>query len=392
MRSKTIGSILMILGTSVGAGMLALPIASAHANWQTTFLMMLGSWLLMTIGAFAILEVNLWFSAETNLISMVNNTLGKYFKIITWVIYLLLLYSLLCAYLSGGSDILRGLFSSINIALPSEATTVIALVILGAIVFRGVSSVDMVNRGLMSVKLLAYGVLVIAIFPHISLGNLSAGQYQYKTNTLMVMMTSFGFAIIVPTLRGYLNSEVPRLKKVLFVGSLLPLVLYLLWIIAIQGLISRDGTLGLFAMRSGDTNSLLMTSVSAMLHRNILGDIAKLFISICAITSFLGVSICLVDFIADGVQWKKTGWDGMKVYALAFLPPLFIVLLDPNIFIKALSYAGFCCVYLLILLPVLMLYSGRYRKNIQGPAILPKNKYFILSCILIGIILMVFNV
>jgi tyrosine-specific transport protein len=252
--------------------------------------------------------------------------------------------------------------------------------------------VDMVNRGLMSVKLLAYAILVIAIFPHINIQNIYAGDFSYQTSTLMVMITSFGFAIIVPTLRSYLHSDVDRLKKVLFIGSALPLLLYLLWIFAIQGLIPRTGDVGLLNMISGDTNSLLMTSVSALLHQGVLGDIAKLFISICAITSFLGVSICLVDFIADGLQWNKNGLGGLKVYSLAFLPPLLIVLINPNIFIRALSYAGFFCVYLLILLPALMLYSGRYVKNIQGVVILPKNKYFILACILVGIILMVFNV
>ncbi len=384
MSSKTIGSILMILGTAVGAGMLALPIASAHANWQTTTLMMFFSWFLMTTGAFAILEVNLWFSAETNLISMVNNTLGKYFKLITWLVYLLLLYSLLCAYLSGGSDILRGLFQAVRIQLPSWSSTLLALIVLGSIVVRGVSAVDIVNRGLMGVKLLAYAILVVAIFPHISVDNIHAGNYVYSTSTLMVMMTSFGFAIIVPTLRAYLNSEVPRLRKVLFIGSLLPLILYLLWITVIQGLISRAD---LFPMISGDTNSLLMHSVSAALNKGVLGDIAKLFISICAVTSFLGVSICLVDFLADGLQWPRT----MKVYSAAFLPPLIIVLVAPNIFIKALSYAGLCCVYLLIVLPMLMLYSGRYYKKIEGVHMLPKCKYFVLTCIVIGMVLMVLN-
>lgn len=394
MISKTTGSILMILGTSVGAGMLALPIASAHANWQMTFLMMMFSWFLMTAGAFAILEVNLWFSPETNLISMVNNTLGKYFKILTWVVYLLLLYSLLCAYLSGGSDILRGLLGSIQVTVPSPVTTILALGMLGVVVFRGVSSVDMVNRGLMSIKLLAYAILVLAILPHINIKNIYAGDFIYQTSTLMVMITSFGFAIIVPTLRSYLNSDIVKLKKVLLIGSALPLGLYLLWIFVIQGLIPRDGNMGLLSMISGDTNSLLMASVSELLHQGILGNIAKLFISICAVTSFLGVSISLVDFIADGLQWEKKGLRGLKVYGLAFLPPLIIVLVNPDIFIKALSYAGLGCVYLLILLPVLMLYNGRYKKNMMIPKaiLLPNNKLLILSCILIGFILMVLNV
>ena len=40
-----------------------------------------------------------------------------------------------------------------------------------------------------------------------------------------------------------------------------------------------------------------------------------------------------------------------------------VVLFYPSIFIKAIAYAGLCCVVLLILLPACMVWSGRYRKQ-----------------------------
>src|SRR4029078_1051197 len=102
----------------------------------------------------------------------------------------------------------------------------------------------------------------------------------------------------------------------------------------------------------------------------------KIFISICAITSFLGVSVALTDFIADGMSIKKVGKSGILVFAVSYLPPLLIVLIMPGIFVQALNYAGILCLILLIVIPILMLYSGRYRHGIRKNVILPFGKKF----------------
>lgn len=390
MSKKMIGSILMIVGTAVGAGMLALPVATVAANIQTTVLMMLFSWTIMTIGALALLEVNLWFPSGANIITMVGNTFGQTTKVISGLVYALLLYSLLCAYLAGTGDILQGLLKSIHIDLPRAMATLVALVILGTIVIRGISTVDVVNRCFMGVKLLAYVVLVLAIAPHISLAHLTDGKYVYHTNTLMVIVTSFGFANIVPTLRAYLHSDKQKLTQVIVYGSLLALVIYLLWVCCVQGLFSREGANGLFAVfHSSEPNSLLMKSIGILIHSHITDLFAKVFISICAVTSFLGVALSLTDFVADGLQTEKRGLEGIKVYALTFLPPCIVVLLAPGIFIKALSYAGFFCIFLLILLPIMMLYKGRYHQKLPQNIIVPGGKVVLILAGVIAVVLLI---
>lgn len=391
MLKKMIGSILMIVGTAVGAGMLALPVATVAANFQTTVLMMLFSWTIMTIGALALLEVNLWFPSGANIITMVGNTFGRTTKIISGLVYALLLYSLLCAYLAGTSDILQGLLKSIaHIDLHRSMTTILALLILGGIVVRGIQTVDITNRGLMSVKLLVYLVLVCAIAPHITLPHLTDGKYVYHTSTLMVIVTSFGFANMVPTLRTYLDSDKRKLTQIILWGSLFALIIYLLWVCSVQGLFSRNGAGGLFAVfHSSEPNSLLMKSISVLIHSNIINIFAKVFISICAITSFLGVALSLTDFVADWLQTEKRGLEGVKVYALTFLPPFLVVLLSPGIFIKALSYAGFFCVFLLILLPVMMLYKGRYHQLLPKNTIVPGGKITLIITAMIAVVLLV---
>jgi tyrosine-specific transport protein len=82
------------------------------------------------------------------------------------------------------------------------------------------------------------------------------------------------------------------------------------------------------------------------------------------LTSFIGVALCLVDFLADGFQVVKEGMTTFVVCCVALVPPLLIVLVKPGIFIAALAYAGIYCVILLIIMPSLMAWRGRYHKHI----------------------------
>ncbi|MBV9575717.1 MAG: tryptophan/tyrosine permease, partial [Gammaproteobacteria bacterium] len=121
MNSKLIGGILLVVGTTVGAGILALPIATAELGFWGSTLLLISCWAVMTTCAFLFLEVNLWLPAKSNVVSMAGATLGKTGQAIAWVVYLLLLYSILSAYIAGGGDLLHYLLSTsgMNISLSS---------------------------------------------------------------------------------------------------------------------------------------------------------------------------------------------------------------------------------------------------------------------------------
>ena len=96
----------------------------------------------------------------------------------------------------------------------------------------------------------------------------------------------------------------------------------------------------------------------------------------------------VTDFIADGIKRSKTGKGRILIYTLTYLPPLIIVLIAPGIFIKALSYAGIWCILLLIVLPIGMLYAGRYHHAIAGITILPLKKHGVTICLAAALILL----
>lgn len=368
--SKLIGGILLIVGTSIGGGMLALPVSTAAAGIGNSIVFLFFCWLVMTLGALLILEVNMRLPSGSNMVSMAKATLGLPGQIIAWITYLFLLYTLLAAYISGGSDVFNAILLQAHIALPHGVTSLLFTFVFSLIIYSGIRTVDYVNRGLMFGKLGIYALLVVIISPHIRIATLSGGSVQAITGSLMILITSFGFASIVPSLREYFGDDTRTLRKVILLGSLIPLICYILWDAVIMGVIDRNGDEGLLALMSSEhATSGLTNALNHAVQNQWITGFFSFFTSICMITAFLGVSLGLFDFLADGLKLKKAGRQGKCTLALTFLPPLAVVLINPGIYLQALSYAGICCVLLLLLLPILMAWRGR-RNDIVGDSVI----------------------
>ncbi|MCC5791162.1 MAG: tryptophan/tyrosine permease [Legionellaceae bacterium] len=359
-QSKLIGGILLIIGTSIGGGMLALPVATAEVGFVNSVFFLFACWLVMTVGALLVLEVNMRLPVGSNMVSMAQSTLGFPGRVVAWFTYLFLLYTLLAAYISGGSDVFASLLAYARLPVSAAVAAGMFTLIFGLIVYAGMRAVDYVNRALMFGKLGVLLLLMLIISPHVHWQWLDGGRVQAITGSLMILITSFGFASIVPSLREYFNDDVVTLRKVILWGSLIPLVCYIAWDAVIMGTIAREGQYGLLQlMNSAHATSGLTEALHQAVHNSWIGGFFALFSSICMLTAFLGVSIGLFDFLADGLSLKKSGLQGKSILLLTFTPPLLLVLVSPGIYLQALRYAGMCCVVLLLFLPALMAWRGR---------------------------------
>ncbi len=361
---KQLGALYIILGTCIAAGLLGLPIITANNHYMISIMMIVSAWCLMTLGAWCLMKVTLWSPKNSNFISMSEATLGKLGKYVTWIIYLFLLYSLICAYLAATGDVIQALLNAIHISVTRSWATVLSTISIGAIIYHGIRSVDLCNRVLMSVKLIICIAIIVLVAPHAHLQPLvKEGDFVWRGSAWLVIICAFGYATIIPSIRDYLDNDEKKLQRIVLIGSIIPLVLYLTWIAVIQGTISRYGEHGLVSMNnSANTNSLLMRQLIAMSHYSLLDSMSVVFISICSITGLLGASLCMTDFLADGLGQKKEGMKKLLIVCLTLLPSTVIVTIKPSLFIQALAYADMCCIYILILLPVAMYVRGRILK------------------------------
>lgn len=367
MDTKMTGGVLLIVGTSIGGGMLGLPIVTAQSGFISSTLLLIAIWALMTFCALLIMEVNLWFPPRNNIITMARATLGKPGEWIAWGSYLLLLYALLTAYVSGGTALLHQVFGLIPVLLPEWIYSFLFVVIFGYIVYLGITPVDYVNRLLMIMKFGSLFALIMMALPYVQINHLMLGHPFYLTSTVTFIVTSFGFATIVPSLRSYFNDDIKKLRRTILIGSVIPLFCYIFWDFAILGSVPRADNLTLKETSIGGGSATdISQSLSHFLQNGSITSLANLFTVICLLTAFLGVALCLVDFLSDGLKIDKTKKRGWLIYALTFIPPLGMVWFKPAIFIQSFHYAGICAVILIVLLPAWMTFSGRYHKKLRG--------------------------
>lgn len=371
-----IGSILILIGTSIGAGILALPLSSAQATFPFAALVLVIAWLIMTATGLLILEVNFAFPVFRNHFhTMSKATLGKIGPPLAWISSLGLFYSLISAYISGNASLLvLTVEQTSHIQLPNWASACLFTFVMAGIVFFGTRGVDWLNRGLLSFKGAMLILVIISIVPHIDINKLmfhpAAQHPKLIVNTLIfaapIFLTCFGFHAIIPSLVNYLGPDKNKLRLIIVIGTTISLVIYLLWIAATFGMIPLHGPHS-FAQIKDHGNNLneFITDLEMLLPDKWVNWAINAFSDVAMTTSCLGVSLGLFDFLADGLSRKNTKFGRIQTLIVTFTPPLLISIFWPNFFILGLSIAAIFLVILEILLPVCMAYKFRKNKDLS---------------------------
>lgn len=369
-----IGGILLVAGTAIGAGMLALPVLTAFGGFFPSLWMLAFCWLFFFATAYLLLEANLATPGEPNMISMTGKMLGAGGKIVCWASYLLLLYSLLAAYLSGASPlIIEIVAASTGILIPSWLAPLVLLVLFGIFVYLGTRLVDWINRILMIGLILTYLLLLGFLPQHVNVSLLSYSNPGAVWVALPLLFTSYGFHVVIPSLTTYLKHDRRKLIWTLFIGSSIPFVIYFLWQLLVLGIVPLSDLAQ--AWKEGQSAAAPLV---ARLQNPWIGSAIHAFSFFAILTSFLGVSLSLSDFLADGLKMKGRVWGREIACLLTFIPPLLFVYMYERGFIIALQFAGVFVAILLCILPALMAWKlPRFKKPLQ-------------RCLLSGVILFAF--
>lgn len=394
MNSKLIGGVLLIIGNTIGAGMLALPIATAQLGFWGSLIMLIACWMLMTTCTFIFLEVNLWSPPNSNLITM-TKMLGLPIQILVCIFYLILQYSILCAYIAGGGDLFHYMLNTGGISISLKSSLLTFTLFFGFIVYCGIKTIDYFNRFLMFGKLGSLVLLIVLIIPFISIFNLNNNEVANVNfpNSFALVTVAFATMLLVPSMRTYFDQDIRTLRKAIFIGTLVPLIIYIAWDMVVLGVVPLDGDVSMRRIiTSPKSNSDLIDSIRILLNKEVITTFTTIFTSICMVTSFLSLSLSLSDFWSDGLSIQKQGVGKLLVFSITFIPPLIIVLFYPYIFIQCLQYAGLCCFILMILLPPILVWFGRYHRLMSINYKLLEGKILLISLMIIGLVMTGFGI
>ncbi len=354
--------------------MLALPILTGIAGFFPSFVMFFLAWLFMTTTALLLIEVNSWFDGPVNLISMVKHTLGPIGKIICWFLYLFLFYALLVAYMSlSGNHTASFSSHAFALSLPDWAGTLFFVILFGWVVYLGTKPVDLLNRGLMVGKIIAYVCLVVLGMQYIHPKLLEYAEPKYAVLALPVLIISFGFHNMIPSLTEYMNGDIKRVKKAIILGSVFTFFIYIIWVVITLGVLPVRGSRGILASYINDIDAA--QALMKFLGSSYVGYFAQTLAFFAILTSFLAQTLSIVHFLRDGFKLPRKEREHIGLCVLALLPPLVFSVAYPQIFFKALNFAGgICAVVLFGILPALMVWKGRYVKKMEKPKLVIGGK------------------
>lgn len=348
-----IGSILLVAGTSIGGGMLALPILTSQGGFFPSILIYLLTWIFMAATGLLYLELCIWVGKETNIVSLAQKTLGRVGYVLTWVIYLFFFYCLTVAYVVGTQNFINFF---LNENLNSLTTSLIFLIAFAPIIYLGARAVEGVNNVFMIGLILTYLFFVVLGVPKIQFERLLVSDFKYSLIAFPVIFTAFGYQGIVPSITFYLKKNIKMIRLTILIGSFLPFIIYIFWEALVLGVIPQKYLT--LALKKGE-NAIYPFQI--LLGREKITVMGQFFAFFALASSLLGVTLGLRDFLADGLKIKKDVQGKIFLCALIFIPPVIISIFFPGIFLKALGLAGGIGSALLLgLLPIVMVWFKRY--------------------------------
>lgn len=366
------GAILLITGCCIGAGMLGLPVLTAPAGFFPALVGLFFAWAFLLTTGLLLAEVTLWFKHDVHLLTMTEKTLGKWGKWVACITFLFLFYCALIAYMTASGELVADTLQKwLSIPISRSFGIVVFVGCMAPWLYLGTGAVERCNRVLMIGLLCAYILLLWLAIPHIQTDALKRADWSFSLYALPVLVFSFGYHNLVPSIASYLHYKRNLLIKAIVVGSALPLGVYVVWEALTLGLIPLTGENSFNeALKHGNSATHLLQEVSSSSFVDML---AQLFAFCAIVTSFLGVALSFVDFVADGLQLKKKGLSGLALLGLVLGPPFLFSLIYPDLFLAALNYASaFGAVILFGILPACMVLKGRYvYGNVHGHEVEP---------------------
>ena len=346
-RGSIFSSATLIAGTTVGAGILALPLVTTPAGLLPSTVLMILSWLYMLLSGLLIAEANLQVMerighAQVGLLATIQNSLGRRAAIACGVVYVFIHYTLLVAYVSRGGSILTAALknSSLYVSIPHLSAAwmghILFVTLFGSILFWGSERfVSRLNTILVAVVVSSFIRLLWLTVERVEVSRWANQNWDAVGAIVPVMFVALVYQNVVPVVAHQLEGDKRRVRWAIILGSLMPLMMFAIWNAVILGSVDWRG--GLFD--GLEPTELLRGG----LGRPGIQVAASVFSEFAIATSFIGFALGLFSVFEDVFRtFRPSNLILRKVlfYALILLPPLALSALYPNIFLSAVNWAG----------------------------------------------------
>ncbi len=366
-----LGGAMIIAGTAVGAGMFANPTATSGVWFLGSIVVLLYTWFSMYASGLMLLEANLNYPVGSSFDTMVKDLLGNTWNIINGLAVAFVLFILTYAYIFVGGGLTQNSlnnifthFSGAAVEIPRLAGASVFTLILAFCVWISTKVVDRFSTiligGMLITFFMSVGGLLGSVKLPILLDQISAEQtsyWKYIWVALPVCLASFGYHGNVPSLVIYYQRDGKKVAKSILIGTVIALVIYMIWQLSVQGNLPRAAFAPVIAA-DGDV-AVLLDSLSQYVSTQGLKTLLNLFAYMAIASSFLGVTLGLFDYIADLFKFSNSPLGRLKTALLTFLPPFVACIFFPTGFVKVIGFVGLFATIWAAIVPALLARASR---------------------------------
>ncbi|AUS99467.1 tyrosine transporter [Nostoc sp. CENA543] len=382
----------LIAGTTVGAGILALPAVTLPSGILPSTVLLILVWLYTLVSGLLIAEVNLNSMRlegrlSVGFLAMVENTLGKLAAKIAGGAYLFMHYALLVAYMAQGGEILISALTKVGGIpnhLPGWLGTTTFTILFGGIMYWGREKfIAKLNSAFVAIVIASFlGLLLLGT------GQVKSVQFLFQDwgavgSAVSVMLVALFYHNIVPVVVTQLEGDSRKVRQSIVIGSAIPLVMFLAWNAVILGSVNPEMVQKyhhfdpLQILRAGGAGEWL-------------GVLVSIFSEFAIVTSFIGFVYGLVDFFQDVALIRQRGLDQrLPLYSLILLPPMSLGAVNPHIFITALDISGTFSISILGgIIPALMTWKQRQNQDHVHQLLVPGGRVTLMIMIMVALVIM----
>ncbi|MCB1107665.1 MAG: tyrosine transporter [Chlamydiia bacterium] len=386
---RVVSGTFLIAGTMIGAGMLGIPLVTGGSGFVPGIVMTTIVWFFMYCTGLLFLEVTLWMKDGSNVLSIAGRFFGKGGRLFSGGMFIFLYYCLMIAYFAAGSPLLAEAFSAIGFSVSGWQAFALFGALFGAIVAIGPRSIDRVNI-IMSIAMIASWLMLIGSgSSEVEMPRLKETNWSIMVMAMPVLFSAFGFHNVIPSLCTYLKRDKKSLRLAVFWGSFLPLIVYIVWQWLIIGVVPQE-----IIEKTLSEGTPVTAAFSSVTGEEGFARLGRFFAFFAIVTSTLGVAFSMVDFLGDGLKIeRRKGWKRIGLTFLTFVPPFILATLNPGVFTTALGVAGgFGEAFLNGLLPIGLLWVGKYSQKLKADLTWLENKGVLIFLILFGLSVMVLEI
>ena len=338
---RFIHATLLIVGTSIGAGFLALPLSGCNLDIKLLLALTVFCIFIAYRSSMMAVELNELCKKPASMDVICRSYTGKRIFALTLTSIYLLSFSLLTGYFSCFSDTFSRFCS-----FRYETVVCLSAVVLFCILSLNAKWFANLNSSFVCVLMAAILLAIIyvgAAYPHVKIQ--TETRWRELPGFLPIIFTSFIMQTICPRIYGDLAGDRKKISRALLLGISVPGIIYMLWVMCVLKNITAHDAEFLQRLRAHEISvGQLIGFLCDTSPYPFIGTLLKILTLLSIMTSAIGFAIGLLQSLQ--VLLSKTA-----ARLVVCLVPAALNFISQDMFVRVFAFSGAIATVFMIFVP-----------------------------------------